>query len=360
VRHLCSPATKQIPSSVRSGIFVEPKTALQFRKQSRAHSRLAGPLSANFPSTFGIGGEGRGEVALSISHPASCILYPASLPHPIQHQPENLFQKVIHKDSGCPTPLLKWPHVNLKNNLKSCLPTEDKDPLRIGPSRPCGVTTGLKVRPVTARPEGPGKRPHQTHPALQGRNIMCPISFVFRTCSPGKNHAKYAHFPSGTDRNRARNFSVRKDDPGDELLLPIIGRVPISALPSLSKPSSIFHLRKCLSIKGAQSGTNGNQVRKFMRPIGLKARNVIALTSIIDPAGPGIAKEVFSRSVRPEPIPLTKMKPPAQICHPPRNTHPASRIRTSSSVSSVALWQTGPAIATDHRLAPNVGKCNHM
>ena len=41
---------------------------------------------------------------------------------------------------------------------------------------------------------------------------------------------------------------------------------------------------------------------------GLKVRYVIALTSIIDPVGPGMSEDVLSRSVGPAQIALTKMK----------------------------------------------------
>jgi hypothetical protein len=56
--------------------------------------------------------------------------------------------------------------------------------------------------------------------------------------------------------------------------------------------------------------------RAFHLP-GLKARNVIALTSIIDPAGPGASVDILSRSVGPAQIAL-KMKPPTQTWSSPR------------------------------------------
>ena len=78
------------------------------------------------------------------------------------------------------------------------------------------------------------------------------------------------HFPSGTNRNQARDFSFGRTIRRDELLLPIIGRVPIQEFPHrLCHPRPNrprFFTCKCLSIKGPQTRTHLNQARKFMHP----------------------------------------------------------------------------------------------
>jgi hypothetical protein len=70
--------------------------------------------------------------------------------------------------------------------------------------------------------------------------------------------------------------------------------------PGISRPQEAFP-PTTNQVKNAYfpSGTNRNAARNFMHPLGLKARLVITLTSIIDPGGPGASKAVFSRSVGP-------------------------------------------------------------
>jgi hypothetical protein len=89
-------------------------------------------------------------------------------------------------------------------------------------------------------------------------------------------------------------------------------RVSISALPSHSNPRRFFtRASACQSMALKLQPTTTKC--EDLYPTGLKSRNVIALTSIIDPAGPGAVREIFSRSVGPAQIILTKNKKQVKI-----------------------------------------------
>jgi hypothetical protein len=98
-------------------------------------------------------------------------------------------------------PLLTSSHVRMKNNLKSNVPTEEKNSLENGLSRPCGIATGLKVRHVTARPERPVKRSLKIIQPCKGHNVI-----RLRPISSNEKPIKNAHFPSGTHRNQTRKI----------------------------------------------------------------------------------------------------------------------------------------------------------
>ena len=142
----------------------------------------------------------------------------------------------------------------MKSNLKSCQPTEKQNPAQNGLSRPRGV---MIIRPVpdpcewsptgsmypnrswTAAASAARRRfdlepRFPNHPKM----LSSPAPKPYRTKS--KTRRKMPIFqvePSATEREiiRSERRFIRKD----ELLLPIISRVPISDLPFRTLPSPI-------------------------------------------------------------------------------------------------------------------------
>ncbi len=129
------------------------------------------------------------------------------------------------------------------------------------------------------------------HPSL------IPAAFGYQSASghfsTNRKPCKICPFSEWNRVEPSAIFFIRRD----ELLLLLIGRVPIcESHIGLAIPIQTFvdfYLRKRLSINGPQTSTNRNKHENVCTLQGLKVRHVIALTSIIDPAGPGTTKELF-------------------------------------------------------------------